>query len=295
VKKALRLAIISLIIILFATSGIYVYNSFIKSYYDCSFSAQSTCVKPDQGTNFTITITPHHGASFTSNSNPQSIKIYYIGNQSLTYNNIQCYRENAFVEKYNSTKNYRQLNGVTPLCTSIPVKKIKGNTETSISVKWNGTIIEYPGNLTTRPVYEPAIPGNYAMVPELYICGVGNTELFAKNVQLINYIIHVKGMQLVNKSKKDKVSEEGYCIGTLKNSVAHVSILSSYYNISCKKVYKMTYDNFTIGCNQTVTLNTLNSTELDEPTYNNIRIFTEIKVILDNLTFKWSDESFFIE
>ena len=57
----------------------------------------------------------------------------------------------------------------------------------------------------------------------------------------------------------------------------------------------MTYDNFTIGCNQTVTLNTLNSTELDEPTYNNIRIFTEIKVILDNLTFKWSDESFFIE
>ncbi|EQB67941.1 MAG: hypothetical protein AMDU5_GPLC00019G0027 [Thermoplasmatales archaeon Gpl] len=297
-KKSVRLVVTVLIVLIFTTSGIYIYNSFIKPYFNCYISAQSNCVESGNGTNITITINPYDGAKFASSDNSQHFLLYYVGNQTVKVGDHRLstfYDENVYTMALNCTKNYRQLNGVTPLCTSIAVKKIKGDTETSISVKWNGTIIEYQGNLTSKAIYEPAIPGNYALVPYLYICGVGNTESSAKNIQLTNYIIHVKGLQLVNKSKKDKVSEEGCCIGNLKHSVAQVSISSSFYNISSGMVYKMTYDNFTIGCKQTVNLNTLNSTELNEPKYNNIKIFTEVKMIWDNLTFQWGDESFFIK
>lgn len=293
-KKEFRILIIILIIAIFTTSGVYVYKSSIKPYYNCYFAAQSNYTKPDQGTNITISIEPFNGASFETSvySNPW-LQLYYIGNQSTVFNNINCYDNNVFTKAINCTSNYRQTNGATALYTTIPVKTIKANKETFISVNWNGTIIQYQGNQTTKPIFEPAIPGNYAIVPYLGLRGINNTELSAKSVEMNNYIIHVEGLDLVNKSRHGNVSEKAFCIGDSKHSIAHVIISTSYYNMSDKKVSRISYENFTIQCNQTVIINTLNSKDLDE--LNNYLIFTQIKMTWDNFTFIWSNESFAIK
>ena len=295
-RKVPRILIVTFLVIIMVFSGIYFYDSTIHYRYQTIISVDKNCVEPGIGTNFSLKMVSGGNIHYESPSKelPESyIDLLYIGNRTVGIS----YDKNSFYYNANITSmshlcsfNYTSCNGIYRLEVKVPLGNISGSGTKSFNIKWNGTIIKYPGIDGSKTIYEPALPGSYAIEPNIQY--TYSTPIQSCEISIPNDIIRVMGPEIEYKKIGKNLTVWNNFIGNGVNSEVKLQIMAHFaigsaHNINNDTIQNEFY-NYTLSNDQHINIPLCNKTRTNEFQYAK---FTEI---WNGETFQWLEEEYAI-
>lgn len=230
-RKTTRAIIIIIISMILVFTAVEIYEFNFKNHYTLSVEFQSNSVKPGVGTNFTITMRETYLGKYDLNTGvPHAICIFYIGNNSFSdrWGNRSYYSRATELYR-NMSCSYSTNYAPSTIGAKIPVTSFSGTGTKTLSLHWNGTVQETPINCNRNinTSYEPAIPGNYVVIPSL--CFISPSPP-CMSFLLSSEVIHVNGPEISYETAGNNVTISSFFHGKTDNRPVGVEFVNRFFN-----------------------------------------------------------------